>query len=117
MHHCSFCHGLISFFCERPPHRLVGDGLDHLQFHEPVGQQLHGPAGAAVGRAGAGQGDQAGLGGPVELPRAAGPALRLADQGGLEALLDEALADPLDGGDADLGGLGDAGVRPGGAAG
>ena len=53
---------------------------------------------------------------PSSLRCAAGPVLLLADEGGLEALLDEALADPLDGGDAHLGGLGDAGVRPGGAA-
>ena len=117
MHHCSFCHGLISFFCERPPHRLVGDRRDGLQLDQLVGQQPHRPRLAAVRRRGAGHGDQPRLGPPVEGRLPAGAGLLLADQGGLQSLLDEPLPDPLDGGDADLGGLGDAGVRPGGAAG
>ncbi len=57
-----------------------------------------------------------GLGPAVELARPAGPVLRLAAQGRFQALLDEAPADALDSGDAHLDGLGDAPVRPGGAA-
>ena len=68
------------------------------------------------GGGGAGQGDEAGLGPAVELELPGRSLLRLADQGGLEALLDEPLADPLDGGGADLQGLGDLPVGPGGAA-
>jgi hypothetical protein len=63
---------------------------------------LHRPDGAAFGRRRAGQGDQAGLGAAVEREFAAGAVLRLADQSGLQALLDESLSDPLDSGDANL---------------
>ena len=60
--------------------------------------------------------DQAGLGSPVELPRPAGAILLLAAQGGFQALLHEALADADDGGGADVQGVGDPLVGPGGAA-
>src|SRR5262249_42471872 len=71
----------------------------------------------ALGRLGAGQGDQACLGGPVERAGPAGPVVALAVQGGVEALLDEALADPLDGAGGDLDSFGDVGVVPGRTAG
>lgn len=47
---------------------------------------------------------------------AAGAVLLLSAQGGLQALLDETLVDALDGGSADLDGLGNLGIGPGGAA-
>src|SRR5262249_59498747 len=77
---------------------------------------LQGPGGAAVGRLGAGQGDQPGLGPAVELTFAAGAVLLLAAQGCVQAALDEALADALDGAEAAIQGFGDAVVGPGGAA-
>jgi len=80
-----------------------------------VGEQLHRPFLAALRRRGAGEGDQPGLGPAVELARAAGPVLRLAAQGGVQPLLDEPLPHPGDGGEADVEGLGDALVGPGGA--
>src|SRR5262249_6082327 len=52
----------------------------------------------------------------IELGRWAGPVLGLAPQGVGEALLDEALADAGDGGEANVEGLGDALVSPGRAA-
>src|SRR5262249_26486289 len=60
---------------------------------------------------------KAGFGPAVELPLSAGAVLLLAAQGCLQALLDEALADALDGGAADLDRLGDPLVGPGRAAG
>ena len=93
----------------------MGDGLDDLQLDEPAGEQARGPAGAAPGRPGAGQDDQAGLGVAVEHGEPTGAGLGLADQRGFEALLDEALADALDGADIDVEGQGDVGVAPGGS--
>ena len=63
MHHCSFSHGLSSFFSERPPHRLVGD-----RRRRPPARPACRPAAASSsalrpsGGCGAGQGDQPGLG-------------------------------------------------------
>ena len=68
-----------------------------LQLDQLVGQQPQRPADSALRRLGAGQGDQAGFGLAIELPLPAGPVLLLAAQGGLQALLDEALADAFDG--------------------
>jgi hypothetical protein len=115
MHHCSLRCGFSSFF-QSPPHGLVGDRGDDLQLDQPVGEHLHGPLLAAFGRGGAGQGDEPGLGPAVERPLSTGPVLGLADQGGLQALLDEPLADPSDGIGADLEGLGDPDIGPGRAA-
>ena len=64
----------------------------------------------------AGQGDQPGLAGPAELALATGLVLLLADEGRFQPLFDEPLADPLDGGDADLQRLGDLLVDPAGSA-
>src|SRR5512135_3222902 len=102
-------------FLERPAHRLIGDRVDDLQLDELVGQKLHRPGGTALRRRRAGQGDEPGLGPAVELPRSARAVLRLAAQGRLQALLDEPLADPLDGSDADVEGLGDPVVVPSGS--
>ena len=111
-HHCSFSHGLIWFF-QRPADGLVRDRRDDLQADEFVGEQLHRPGGAAVGRRGAGQHDQLHLGPAVEHARPARPGLGLADEGGVESGLDEPLADPRDRVRVYLDGLGDRVVGPG----
>jgi len=116
MHHCSLRHGLRSFL-ERLPNRLRAHRVHHRQLHQPVGQQLERPPLAAVRRDRAGEGDEPGLGPPVQLPVPARPGLGLTGQGGVEPLLDEPPADPLDGGHADLDRLGDPVVGPGRAAG
>ena len=84
-----------------------------MQFHQLVGQQLQGPVAAPPGRLGAGQGDQAGLAVAIQLPLPAGSVLLLADQGCLQPLLDEALANPLDGPQVDLDRFRDPVIGPG----
>src|SRR6266545_610604 len=102
----------VSFF-QRPPHRLVADRVHDRQRDQLVGQELHRPLVAARRRRRAGQSDEPGLGRPIAFALAAGPLLLLATQGVVQALLDEALADALDGSDADLDRLADALVGPG----
>src|SRR5215207_2961969 len=88
-------------FFECLPHRLGRDLRDLAQFHQGVGQQPQGPPLAARWRLATGQGDQVGLLVAVELPGAVlvpgawGQSRR-------ESLLDEALADARDGGQADI---------------
>lgn len=106
----------MSSFFKHPADGLIADRLDHFQLHELVGQERQRPAGAAGRRGRAGQGNQAGFGSPVQLAQAARAVLRLVGQGGVEAALDEALADALDGAVAAAQRLGDLGVLPGGAA-
>ncbi len=60
----------------------------------------------------AGQGDEAGLGPTVELGGTGRRVPLLAFQGGVESLLDEASADPLDHRDMDFQGVGDPPVGP-----
>ena len=97
---------------KRPPDGGGVDGIDRLQLDELVGQQLHGPASLALRRRGAGDGDQAGLLGAVEL--AVLPAGgRAALDGLVQALLHELLADAGDGGGAGLQRLCDPVVGPG----
>src|SRR6266540_3659506 len=102
----------VSFF-QRPPHRLVADRVHDRQRDQLVGQELHRPLVAARRRRRAGQSDEPGLGRPIAFALAAGPLLLLATQGVVQALLDEALADALDGSYADLDRLADALVGPG----
>jgi hypothetical protein len=105
MHHCSFRCGFSSFF-QSPPDRLVGDRVHDFQLDELVGQQLHGPRLTALRRGGASQGNEPSLGLAVELDLSGRSLPLLAIQGGVEALLDEPLTDPLDGVGADLQGVG-----------
>ena len=58
-----------------------------------------------------------GLGPAVELPLSARPVLGRADQGCLQPVFDEPLADPLDGGGTNVEGLGDLFVIPSGSLG
>ena len=104
MLHWRFNHGLRSFF-EHTAHRLVRDSLDHLELDELVREQAEGPAGRAVGWRAAGEGDQAGLLGAIDL------ALVLAArcttvEGCFEPLLDKLFADARDGRLADLNSVG-----------
>jgi hypothetical protein len=101
---------------ERPPDRLVGDGVHHPQLDQLVGQQLHGPHVPAVRRVRARQGDQPGLGRPVQLPLPARPVLPLPPQAVLEPALDEPLPHAADGADPDPQFLGGDRVLQGGAA-
>jgi hypothetical protein len=77
-----------------------------------LGEKPQGPARPSLGRGLAGERDQVGFLGAIQLaligarPRAVGSQRRL------QALLDEALAQPLDGGNACMEGFGDALVRP-----
>jgi hypothetical protein len=115
MHHCSLRCGFSSFF-QSQPDRLVGDRVDDLQLDKLVGQQLHGPHRPPLRRWRAGQGDEPGLGPAVELDLPGRSLPPLAIQGGVEAQFDESLTDPFDGVGADLQGVGDLPVRPGGSA-
>jgi len=97
---------------ERLADRLPADRAHHVQPHQPIGQQRERPPLAAVGGGRAGEGDEPGLGPPVELSLPARSGLRLAGQGGVQPVLDEPLADPPDGIRADLDRVGDPVVGP-----
>jgi hypothetical protein len=81
---------------ERPADRRRVDRRDDLQLDEAIGQEPHGPPDAAGGRLGAGDLDQPGLLGAVELAVLAAGRL-LAVEGSVEAVGGELVADPLDG--------------------
>jgi hypothetical protein len=78
--------------------------VNHFEFYEFVGQELHGPAGAIVGRCATSPSDQCGFGFPIEL--ALGTRTRAFAQGSVQALFDKALADAFDGGAPDMEGHG-----------
>jgi hypothetical protein len=86
----------------------VRDRRDQVELDQPVGQQAQRPALPALGRVRAGQRDQVHLDVAVHLAGRARRRLRL--QGGVQALLDEALPHALDGAHAEAEGLGDLGV-------
>ena len=94
MHHILLRCGLSSFF-ERLAHRLVRERVHVLQLDHPLGQQAQRPARLALGRPGAGQGDQVGLLLAVQLARV-DPRGGLGQQRRLQPLLDEPLPHPLD---------------------
>lgn len=106
-------HGLSWFFSQRPPHRLLGNRVDDVQFDELVGQELEGPDGVPLGRRTAGERDERRLAAGVELRGGAGP--RVVVQRALEPLarrrLGEAPADPHDRSDARVQQRGHVGVE------
>src|SRR5215207_2884227 len=112
MHHIRLRCGLRAFFFECLAHSLVGERVDIGQLDHMLGEKPQRPARPSLGRGLAGERDQLGFLGPIQLaligvcPRAVGSQRRL------QALLDKALAQPLDGGDACMEGLGDPLVRP-----
>jgi hypothetical protein len=106
MTHCWRRCGFRSFF-EHPPDRLLGDGAHHRQLGQPVGQQPERPPAPPIRGLRAGQGDEPGLGRPVQLGGHARPGLGLVGEGGLQPLLDQPLSDPLDRPPAAPQGLGD----------
>jgi hypothetical protein len=111
MTHCCLSHGLRSFL-KRPPDGGRVDALDRLQLDQLVGQQPPGPAGLALRRRGAGQGDQPRLLLAVEFAVLAVLGLLLV-HGGVEALGGELGADAGDGHAVDVQRLYDALVGPG----
>ena len=79
--------------------------LLHLsQFHQFVGQELHRPADAIVGRGATCPGNQCGLGLAIQL--AAGAGARALAEGGLHPLGDKPLADAFNGSTPDMQGCG-----------
>ena len=103
MHQHSFSQGLSSFF-QRLAHRFGADAVHDLAFNQLVRQQSQGPAGPALRRLGAGQGNQVSLPCTIQLPL---PPVELlpAPQGCFQALLHAAAAHPLHRGGAHLQGL------------
>ncbi len=87
-------------FFQRATDGLIRDGLDHLDRHQPVGQQLHGPALPPLRRATAGQSDEESFLLPIEFALAPGP--RAFASCRVQTFFDTAFANPLDGGNADM---------------
>jgi hypothetical protein len=88
----------------------VRDRLHQVQFDQLLGQQAQRPAPPARGRVGAGQGHQVRFDFAIDL--AGQSRHRLGLQGGLQALLDEPLAEAFDGADGEGEGRGDVGIFP-----
>src|SRR5262249_60144772 len=84
-----------SFF-HRPADRLGGHALHHLQLDQLVGQHPQRPRLALVGRVRAGDGDQPGLGTPVQHSLPAPPGLHLSDEGPLPPPPGAPVPDPGD---------------------
>src|SRR6202045_231751 len=82
-------------FFERAPDRAVAGAMDDAEFHDLVLQQPQGPACAALGWLGTGQGNQLGLLLAVENPSDGGHRARLAAQHSLEAFFHQLLARPV----------------------
>lgn len=89
----------------------MGDVRDVSQLDHPVGQQPQAPAVSAFRRLAAGQGDEVRLLVAVQfaLP---GQQRGWAVERGVEALFHEALAHPVEGGEADLEGVGEGVIAP-----
>jgi hypothetical protein len=111
MHHIFTRCGFSSFF-ERPPHGLRTDAIGVFQFDHLLGQQADGPTPSSGGRLTTGQGDQVCLLFAIELAVAM-PRLGAASEDGLQTLLDEGLADAIDGSQPDGKGGADLLVGPG----
>src|SRR4051794_17791225 len=116
MHHIFLRCGWRAFFFKCLAHSLVGERVDVGQFDHALRQQAQRPAGAFVGRRRAGQRDQVRLLRAVELALVEARSRAVGSQGRLQALLDKALTQALDGGDTRVKGVRDARVRPAGPA-
>src|SRR3954465_2334830 len=114
MHHIFLRCGLRAFFFKCLAHSLVGERVDVGQFDHALRQQAQRPAGAFVGRRRAGQRDQVGLLRTIKLSLVEARSRAVGAQGRLQALLDKALTQSLDGGDTRVNGVRDARVRPAG---
>ena len=116
MHHIFLRCGWRAFFFKGLAHSLVGERVDVGQFDHALRQQAQRPAGAFVGRRRAGQRDQVRLLRAVELALVEARSRAVGSQGRLQALLDKALTQSLDGGDTRVKGVRDVRVRPAGPA-
>ena len=99
MHQCFLRQGLSAFF-QRASHRLVADRLDDLEFDEPVGLELHGPAATAFRRLAADQSDEECLLPAVQLCPPAGA--RLFRESPRQSAFDETPSGALDRGRVDM---------------
>jgi len=95
-------------FFERPADCLIPDLVDHPQFYELVGEQLHGPVLPAFGRCRAGKGDQLGFLLEIEF-RSSSLAIPFRD-GRSNSSLHKPLADASNGGNGGMSGGGDISV-------
>src|SRR5205807_676541 len=95
IHHIFTNHGFSSFF-ERLPHGLGTDTIRVPQFDHFAGQQTQGPAPSSRRWLAAGQRDQVGLLLTIQLAVAM-PRLGLTGKHSRQALLDEGLANAVDG--------------------
>src|SRR5580704_19394384 len=101
MTHWSFRCGLRTFFLYSPD-RVVAGALNDLQFHDLVFQQCQCPTGPTLGRFRTGQRDQFGLRGTIEDALAGRIWGMLAGEDRVEAVLDQPLAYPREGGDTGI---------------
>jgi hypothetical protein len=92
-------------FFQRAPHGFGRNCVDHLEFDEFVGQELHGPAPTAIGSVGARQGDEEGFLFAIELAGHGCP--RQIGQAAVQAAGGEARTDALDGANATVQGRSD----------
>jgi hypothetical protein len=112
MHHIFLRCGWRAFFFKGLAHGLVGERVDIGQLDHVLGQKPQRPARLSVRRSRAGQRDQVRLLCTIKLSLVEARSRAVGSQGRLQALLDKALTQSLDGGDTRVKGVRDALVRP-----
>ncbi len=99
MHHIRLRCGLSAFFFKRLAHGLVGERVHIGEFDHAPGQEPQRPARASLWLSRTGERDQVSFLRAVELALIDAGPRAVSSQRRLQALLDKALAQPLNGGD------------------